>query len=129
MAKFVTVDKASFKKAINDRQKALLLALNKRLKKLTRQGLKIIRAIAPKDSGRTVRSIGIKRNGFISRTIQVPNPRRGSSTKMDFRLVGWMHTSPKARGHIKSGRHDFVYRTIKHLRKLGGRMFRIRLKQ
>lgn len=116
-------------KGLGKVERSILLELSRRAKILARSGVSYMKAIAPRDSGKTINTISMRRKGLVSYRIRVPNIRRGSSTRMDFRLVGWMHTSPRARRHIKTGKPNFVYRTIRILKRLGGRMFRIKLKQ
>lgn len=95
-------------------------------KELAQLGKQYAISIAPMDTGRLVSLIKVLKNdgdGFYSvRAVDpipgAPSSYHGSSRIANFRLVRWMHTSPNARYHIKSGSRTFMYDTRDYLRRI-----------
>lgn len=50
--------------------------------------------------------------------------RRSHGKYSNFSLVRWSHTSPAAKGHIKSGDPEFMYTTREYLESIKGRTAR-----
>lgn len=80
-------------------------------------GKSYARSKAPYWSGKTFRNIILRKVDGNEVIIQA---RNSTAQRADgFNLPRWMHTSPKARNHIKSGDPQFMYRTSSYLKKVG----------
>jgi hypothetical protein len=86
-------------------------------------GKQYARARAPYYSGATFRNIVLMRGkGKYEARILAKNPTAndGHSRRIaNFNLVRWMHQSPKAEHHIKSGDRQFMYSTRRYLSATG----------
>ncbi len=103
-------------------------------------GKNFAKNIVPYDTGFTYKSIRkktIRRVEPESKIFNEPSirpndvvhrgkPRQGGI--VNFNLVRWMHTSPKARSHIKSGDPQFMYTTREYLNGIKGDVARGRFK-
>ena len=99
------------------------------LKEIGELGKTKARLLAPKLSGRTFQGITLMKNDGREVRIVAKNPtasdghKRGNGstryfTRGKFNLVKWMHTSPRAVYHIKTGDHLFMYSTADYLRRV-----------
>lgn len=79
------------------------------------------RSIAPYYSGATFRNITLRRGDDESESvIFARNPVAGDGHRRNiknFNLIRWMHTSPRAKSHIRSGEPQFMYKTRDYLAK------------
>lgn len=79
------------------------------------------RSISPYYSGRTFRNIKFRRKESDTQVVIVAqNPTASDGhrrTIKNFNLVRWMHQSPLAKDHIKSGNPRFMYATRDYLRR------------
>lgn len=77
------------------------------------------KAIAPVQSGKTMRAISFQsQRSTLSGTLVGREGHRDKTWgNEEFRLTEWMHTSPRALSHIKSGEPRFIYETTNDLRR------------
>lgn len=97
-------------------------------------GKNYARSIAPYRTGQVYRNIKLFKGKAYEVKIQALNPIRSYPGEphqrniANFNLVRWMHTSPKARGHIKSGDPIFMTTTARYLRAKAGEVARKNIK-
>jgi hypothetical protein len=83
---------------------------------LARLGRNFAKDIAPKYTGKTISLIKVKTkklNNGATAQIQAQNSTAGRAD--GFNLVRWMHTSPRAAKHIKTGDEKFMFTTRNYL--------------
>lgn len=109
-------------------EKALYDAGLKTLDQLGSIGLNYAKGKAPHDSGKTAKAIRRINSGTAKSpeiTIISPNmyPHESKSPKVKgtFNLPRWMHTSPNAKEHIKTGDRRYMYRTAEYLRRIASK--------
>lgn len=123
-----------FRKKIRQLERASKDEIIPTLEGLKEKGKYYAKAIAPMDTGYTIRSIegrvepdrkGGKARIFIKPSMKY-RPNDGTHRRVmtknsnwrypKFDLVRWMHESPRARSHITSGTPDFMYKTRDYLK-------------
>lgn len=122
----MTVDvnaRNAFRK-LNQARMGLFRASEATIENLTQLGKARAKSRAPFFSGKTARMIrAIKRKtatGHESIIISPNSVKSDGHTRRhsDFNLPRWMHTSPKARRHIKSGDRRYMYSTAAYLNRI-----------
>lgn len=115
----IDVSKASRK--LFSLERKMQTAANAGIKEVGELGKFYAHSIAPYYSGATFRNITLRRGDDESESvIFARNPVAGDGHKRNiknFNLIRWMHTSPRARGHIRSGEPQFMYKTRDYLAK------------
>lgn len=90
---------------------------------LLQMGMRYAKARAPYYTGKTAKLIRTRRvssEDGASGVIISPNPTPEKRFNGEvFDLVRWMHTSPQAKYHIKSGHRQYMYLTADYLRQKG----------
>jgi len=105
------------------------------LKTVGEMGKARARLLAPKYSGKTFQGISLfgPQGGEFKIVAKNPTASDGWSrgagsapyrTRGKFNLVKWMHESPSAAAHIKTGDHQFMYTTADYLRGLAPKVVR-----
>jgi len=103
--------------------KAAIKEGNLTSKDLKDLGKRKARSIAPEWSGLTRSKIKARSNRDKDGTSWIITAtnilRDGHIRKIaKFDLTRWMHTSPRAQGHIKSGNRQFLYETTRYLNQI-----------
>lgn len=103
-------------------KKAAVKAGNDTVNDLVKLGVHKAKSIAPQFTGRTARLIkGVYTKGQGNQTQgRVITPNRIQNR--NFNLPYWMHTSPRAQGHIKSGNRQYMYETTRYLNQIKTRI-------
>lgn len=93
----------------------------KLIDELGSMGVNMAKRMAPEFSGRTrrlIKSYPVRQGDIYTRYIQSPNPTLSDGHRrniQNFNLVRWMHTSPRAREHIRTGLNDYMVFTLDYL--------------
>ena len=124
MAGFATVTTERAERKLNKALRLIEEDGNATVKDLAEIGKRFAQLIAPRDTGRVasfIRIINLRGKEGIKSRIQAQNPTRnppasyrrggGAYPNGKFNLTRWMHTSPRAVAHIKSGDPKFMFTT------------------
>ena len=125
------VDTTKLKKKLSKLEAGFDAASTKSLNKLGELGKTYAKSIAPRDTGVIVRNIHFRTVDGKRVTVFANDPFSVGSNgkksipypgqrprKKKFNLVRWMHMSPSAEHHIKTGDEKFMYSTFDYLRRL-----------
>jgi hypothetical protein len=123
----MSVDRSRAEKKLNNLRRQLPQASAASLSQIAEYGRDYARTIAPYYTGRTMRLIKAQTGDsrYEARVVaQNPTANDGKDAYRSFKgysrpfnLVRWMHTSPRARKHIRSGDRKFMYSTATVLRR------------
>jgi len=89
-------------------------------RKLADLGKAFAASIAPRDTGKTVQGIVRRKGKAVEWQIVAQNMHPHASRLGNFNLPYWMHNSPNAKDHIKSGDPKFMFTTRDYLEGLAG---------